>query len=111
MRSVATTPQSNGSGMLTRDDIPRLAVKVRLRFDRHSGQHLLLYPERGMQLDARAAEILQLCDGTRSIAEVAAVLAQQHHHPLSAIESDVLAFLQQLRERCLIETRTGGATS
>ena len=89
--------------MLTPADTPRLAPKVRLRFDRHSGQHLLLYPERGMQLDARAAEILQLCDGSRSIAGVAAELAQRHHHPVAAIEVDVLAFLQQLQDRCLIE--------
>lgn len=91
--------------MLTPADIPRLAAKVRLRFDRHSGQHLLLYPERGMQLDARAAEILQLCDGSRSIAQVAAELAQRHHHAARGVESDVLAFLQQLQDRCLIEAR------
>ena len=89
--------------MLTRDDIPKLAGKVRLRFDRHSGQHLLLYPERGMQLDARAAEILQLCDGSRTVSAVAAELAQRHHHDSSAIERDVLVFLQQLRDRCLVE--------
>lgn len=89
--------------MLSRNAIPRLASKVRLRFDRHSGQHLLLYPERGMQLDPHAAEILQLCDGTRTIATVAAELAQRHHHEVSTVESDVLAFLQQLQDRCLIE--------
>jgi pyrroloquinoline quinone biosynthesis protein D len=89
--------------MLSRADTPRLAAKVRLRFDRHSGQHLLLYPERGMQLDAHAAEILQLCDGSRSIAAVAAELAQRHHHPVGAIEADLLVFLQQLQDRCLIE--------
>jgi coenzyme PQQ biosynthesis protein PqqD len=91
--------------MLTRNDTPRLAGKVRLRFDRHSGQHLLLYPERGMQLDPRAAEILQLCDGARTIAVVAAELAQRHHHPVNTVESDVLTFLQQLHDRCLIETQ------
>lgn len=89
--------------MLTRDDVPRLASKVRLRFDRHSGQHLLLYPERGMQLDPTAAEILHLCDGARSIASVAAELAARHHHAAGAVERDVLAFLQQLSDRCLIE--------
>jgi coenzyme PQQ biosynthesis protein PqqD len=89
--------------MLTRSDIPRLAAKVRLRFDRHSGQHLLLYPERGMQLDPTAAEILQLCDGSRTIAAVAAELAERHHHESATVESDVLAFLQQLQDRCLIE--------
>jgi pyrroloquinoline quinone biosynthesis protein D len=89
--------------MLTRDDVPKLASKVRLRFDRHSGQHLLLYPERGMQLDARAAEILQLCDGARSVSAVALELAQRHHHDCAVIEQDVLAFLQQLSDRCLVE--------
>jgi len=89
--------------MLTRDDIPRLAGKVRLRFDRHSGQHLLLYPERGMQLDASAAEILQLCDGSRTVGAVVSELAQRHRHECGEVERDVLAFLQQLQDRCLIE--------
>ena len=101
MHNADTTTQR--CGMLTRDDTLKLASKVRLRFDRHSGQHLLLYPERGMHLDPRAAEILQLCDGSRSVAAVAAELAQRHHHDCVAVERDVLAFLQQLRDRCLVE--------
>ena len=89
--------------MLTRDSQPRLNPKVRLRFDRHSGQHMLVYPERGMQLDATAAEILQLCDGAKNIATIAGELAQRYAHDATRIEQDALEFLQALSDRCLID--------
>ena len=42
---------------LPADARPRLAGKARLRFDRRSARHLLLYPERGLVLSPTAAEI------------------------------------------------------
>ena len=35
---------------------PRLAPKVRLRWDRKDGRYMLLYPERGLVLNATAAD-------------------------------------------------------
>ncbi len=89
--------------MLTLDSQPKLAAKARLRFDRHSGQHLLIYPERGMQLDDTAAQIVQLCDGVRSVAVIAQELAERYAQAAPQIEKDVLEFLQSLSERCLID--------
>ena len=40
---------------------PRLASKVRLRFDARSGKQILLYPERGLELTDSAARIVALC--------------------------------------------------
>ena len=50
--------------------LPKLAKKARLRFDRHSGGHMLVYPERGLALNETAAEIAKRCDGTRTLAQI-----------------------------------------
>jgi pyrroloquinoline quinone biosynthesis protein D len=87
---------------LDRNSVPSLAAKVRLQFDRHSGQHLLLYPERGMQLDDSAAAIIKRCDGLHSIAEIAGSLAIEFDADAFDVESDALGFLQALSDRALL---------
>jgi coenzyme PQQ biosynthesis protein PqqD len=83
---------------------PKLARKVRLRFDRHSGAHWLLYPERGMQLSASAAAIAALCTGDKSLQEI---VDQLHAGASGAsreqIAQDVQQFLGALRDRSLLE--------
>lgn len=46
---------------------PRLSPKVRLRFDRRAGRHLLLYPETGLELNDTATAIVRLCTGESTI--------------------------------------------
>jgi coenzyme PQQ biosynthesis protein PqqD len=90
--------------MLTRDSRPRLAAKARLRLDRISGRYLIVYPERGMELDPIAGEIVRRCDGQRSIAEIAVELQQQFAGADAAtIEQDVIDLLNALADRCLGE--------
>ena len=83
-----------------RSFVPRLARKARLRFDRHSQSHMIVYPERGLALNESAAEIAKRCDGTRSIAEIAAELAAVANVPANEIEPDFVAFS---RRRGLLE--------
>lgn len=65
---------------------------------------MLLYPEKGLKLNASALTILQLCDGQRSVAEIAQQLAQGlQHTALERVEHDVLSFLQTLESRALIQ--------
>ena len=45
----------------------RLAPKARLRFDARSGKHVLLYPERGLELTESAARIAALCVEDRAV--------------------------------------------
>jgi hypothetical protein len=58
--SGASSMQSSTPGRRhePRRQPPRLAPRARLRFDRHAGQWLLLYPERGLALNASAAAIV-----------------------------------------------------
>lgn len=83
--------------------VPKLARKARLRFDRHSGGHMLVYPERGLALNESAAAIAKRCDGTRSIAEIAAELATSASTTPDVVEPDVLAFVEGLAQKGLLE--------
>jgi pyrroloquinoline quinone biosynthesis protein D len=80
---------------------PKLAPKARLRVDPITGKTLLLYPERGLALNATGAEILGLCDGERRVAEIVDVLAQRHGAN-DALAGEVRAFLEELADRNLL---------
>lgn len=85
--------------------VPKLAKKARLRFDRHSGKTMILYPERGLELNDAAAAIAKKCDGTRSIGLIASELASEHEGvDASAIERDVIAFVVDLQKKGLLST-------
>lgn len=82
---------------------PRLTRKVRLKFDPIEKQFLLLYPERGMKLSDSAAEILQRCDGERTVETICAELAHMSGTPLATVRKDVVAFLGEMAARGLVE--------
>jgi len=44
---------------------------VRVRLDRRDRAPVLLSPERGLRLSETAAEIVELCDGTRAPESIA----------------------------------------
>ena len=91
--------------MITPDARPRLAPKVRLRFDAKSERFMLLYPERGMELNPTAADIVQLCTGELTVAEIVAQLAGKYApQPRATIEHEVLAFLASLADRGLLRS-------
>jgi pyrroloquinoline quinone biosynthesis protein D len=87
---------------LTRECRPKLAPKAKLKWDRHGNKHMLLYPERGLVLNETAAEILKLCDGERTIEQIASELAKTNDGPPSGVEGDVLLFLESLYTRALL---------
>jgi coenzyme PQQ biosynthesis protein PqqD len=81
---------------------PRLANKARLKWDRHAQQHMLLFPERGLALNASAAAILELCDGHATVDEIARTLAARAGSAVEVIAADVLAFVEAMRKRGLV---------
>lgn len=84
---------------LTSTSVPALWRFARLDFDPVRQQPVLLYPEGVVLLNASAAAVLELCDGRRSIGEIAAILQQRHQCEVLA---DVIEYLSQLAERELI---------
>jgi pyrroloquinoline quinone biosynthesis protein D len=85
---------------------PRLAAKARLRWDRKDGRFMLLYPERGLVLNATAADVVRLCTGELRVGDIVDQLAAKYAtQPRADVEREVLGFLARMAERGLI---TGG---
>ena len=57
---------------------PCLITGARLRYDDVRKEHLLLVPEGAVRLNASAAEVLELCDGERSIDDIVGALAARY---------------------------------
>jgi pyrroloquinoline quinone biosynthesis protein D len=57
---------------------PRLATGARLRYDDVREEHLLLIPEGVVRLNASAVEVLELCDGERSLDDIVGTLSERH---------------------------------
>jgi pyrroloquinoline quinone biosynthesis protein D len=85
------------------DARPRLAPRARLRADVRTGQTLLLYPERGLRLNRTGEEVLRLCTGEVSVAEIAATLAGRHGQDQVVVLAEVRSFLDGLAARGLLE--------
>jgi pyrroloquinoline quinone biosynthesis protein D len=80
---------------------PKLRAKARMRYDNVRQTYVLLLPERAVLLSDTAAEILRLCDGSRTEAGVVALL--QDKYPDAAVPGDVREFLQQAAHKGWIE--------
>jgi pyrroloquinoline-quinone synthase len=80
---------------------PRLARAASLRSDPRDGT-LVVLPERAVQLNAAAREILELCDGARSAAGIAAEL-RRRHPARDAVESDTYEFLASMEKLGVVE--------
>lgn len=83
---------------------PRLPRFLKLRHDPARGHWLLLAPERVLTPDDVAVEILKLCDGTRTVDEIAQTLAADYEAPLERIRADIISLLQNMADKRYIET-------
>jgi pyrroloquinoline quinone biosynthesis protein D len=57
---------------------PRLVDGARLQYDDVREEHMLLIPEGAVRLNATAAQVLELCDGERSVDDVATALSERY---------------------------------
>jgi pyrroloquinoline quinone biosynthesis protein D len=84
------------------EDVPVFAPGVRYRFDKARGCWALLAPERLFQPDEQAVAILQLVDGSHSVAAIIADLAQRYQASAELIAADVLTMLDDLAGKGMI---------
>ena len=84
---------------------PRLATGVRLRFDAVRDRHMLLYPEGALALNATAVAVLELCDGERTIAEIAQELGARYGG--ADVRADVESLLASIAERGFVVDADG----
>jgi pyrroloquinoline quinone biosynthesis protein D len=78
---------------------PVLPRHARLKFDETRQVWVILAPERVLAPDEIAVEVLQLCDGARSVADMIDQLAAKYAAERSAIATDVIAMLQDLADK------------
>ena len=85
---------------LASDAVPRLWRLARLDYDPARGRPVLLYPEGAVLLNDTGKAILELVDGRRTVAEIAAELSNRYQTDVTA---DVTEYLSRLAERELIQ--------
>lgn len=79
---------------------PRLATGARLRYDEVREEHLLLVPEGAVRLNQTAAEVLELCDGERSLDEIVGALGARYNG--ADLRDDVCGLLDAMTQRGLV---------
>jgi pyrroloquinoline quinone biosynthesis protein D len=85
---------------------PLLPRHARLKFDQTRQRWVILAPERVLAPDDIAVEVLQLCDGVRSVDAMIDQLAEKYAAERAAIATDVIAMLQDLADKgFLVEAR------
>jgi len=71
----------------------------KLKFDEARRVWVILVPERVLAPDEIAVEILQLCDGVRTVDQIIDVLAAKYAADRGMIGADVIAMLRDLAEK------------
>ncbi len=85
---------------------PVLPRHAKLKFDETRQVWVILAPERVLAPDDIAVEVLQLCDGVRSVSDMVDQLTEKYAADREAIVTDVIAMLQDLADKgFLTETR------
>ena len=82
---------------------PFLPSSLKLRHDAGRDRWVLLAPERILTPDQTAVSVLKLCDGKRTVNEIAAALAEEYTAPVEVIAADVLDLLQGLADKGFIK--------
>ena len=85
---------------LSASSVPSLWKLARLEFDPVRNQRVLLYPEGVVLLNDTGAAILDLVDGRRSVADIAADLQQRYD--CGDIIGDIVEYLSGLVAQNLV---------
>jgi pyrroloquinoline quinone biosynthesis protein D len=79
---------------------PRLVTGARLGYDDVRGEHVLLVPEGLVRLNPSAAEVLDLCDGERSLDEIVSALSARYDG--FDLRDDVRELVDAMTQRGLV---------
>ena len=79
---------------------PRLVTGARLQYDDVRDEHVLLIPEGAVRLNPTAAQVLELCDGRRSLDDIAGALSARYDG--ADVRADVRELLDALARKGLV---------
>jgi pyrroloquinoline quinone biosynthesis protein E len=88
--------------MVGPDSRPAFTRFSRLHHDRARDRFVILAPERAYELDAIGLAVLRLCDGRRSLSQIAEQLSRDYSAPVEVIANDVAKLLQGLADKRLL---------
>ena len=97
-------PTTTSRPEVSTSDRPRLARHVRLSFCRTRQKPILQLPETVVVLNGTGADILELCDGRHSVAEIVTELGARYR---SVPDDEVRRFLTRLLARRCVELTDG----
>ena len=79
---------------------PRLVTGARLRYDDVREEHVLLIPEGVVRLNPTAADVLELCDGERSLDAIVGAVSARYDG--ADVREDVQELVAAMAQRGLV---------
>jgi len=99
---LSITTQARARFVVDAQSKPAFTRFSRLHEDRVRNRFVILAPERAYEIDAISLAVLQLIDGEKTVAAIAAQLAAQFSAPQEVVARDVTGLLQGLADKCLL---------
>ncbi|WP_374236776.1 pyrroloquinoline quinone biosynthesis peptide chaperone PqqD [Lentzea sp. CC55] len=82
------------------DAVPRIRRGVKRTYDQIRSAHVVLFPEGVLVLNETAASVVALCDGVRSVGDIALALGDEY----AGVEpEDVASLVARLVERRVVD--------
>ncbi len=82
------------------DAVPRIRRGVKCTYDQIRSAHVVLFPEGVLVLNETAASVVALCDGVRSVGDIALALGDEY----AGVEpADVATLVARLVERRVVD--------
>ena len=81
---------------------PKLAPGMRLHFDATRSAWMLLGPERVIEMEGPAHDILRRCDGSRTVEQIIGELAIVYTADRAEIGADVMDMLAELMAKRML---------
>ncbi len=88
---------------IAEDTVPKLPHGVRLKEDKVRSRWVLLAPERVLEPDDIAVEIIKRCDGSRPLSAIIDDLSETFEADRATVATDVKNILAFLSERRMID--------
>jgi pyrroloquinoline quinone biosynthesis protein D len=84
------------------DSQPRLAAGC--RWGTHGEQQVVLFPEGMIRVQGTGKDILEVCDGQRTVQEIVTILSGRYGAAdLAKITEDVSSFLEALQRKRIVD--------
>jgi pyrroloquinoline quinone biosynthesis protein D len=100
---MSDAPKAAQRAVITAASRPSLPRHIKLRHDAARDSWTILAPERVFTPDAIAVAVLQLCDGSRTVDDIAGELSRAYDAPREQILADVVSMLQDLADKGVVK--------